>query len=90
MVSVATFLFGCASTNIKHLSGPKFLEQAKQTELLTSFNWSSYIGTGNSRAYIEFGYPAFIGDGYRVTIYWTELSELPADTVAQLREGKRP
>ena len=90
-VAVATALtFGCASTRAKRLSGGDFLKQAGQTDVLGSFAWTSYIGSTQDRAYLEYGHPAFIGGGLQVTVYWTFLSELPSNIVAQLKAGERP
>lgn len=90
LTGVIILMVGCASTTIKHLSGDAFLEQAKQTEQLGSFQWTSYIGKGGDRVYLEYGHPAFIGKGVKVTVYWTALSELPAELADQLRNGQRP
>lgn len=87
---VAGVLFvGCAGTRVKQLSGPDFLKQAKQTDLVGSFVWTSYIGSTHLRAYLEYGHPALIGNGMRVTIYWVPLSELPSNLVERIRDGKR-
>lgn len=90
LVFFSILMVGCASTHIRHLSGEAFLEQAKQTELLGSFNWTSYIGKGGDRVYLEYGHPAFIGNGQRVTVYWTTLAELPPAIADQIKQGQRP
>ena len=90
LAGFAILMNGCASTRIRHLSGEAFLEQAKQTELLGSFNWTSYIGKGGDRVYLEYGHPAFIGEGQRVTVYWTTLAELPSAIADQIKQGQRP
>jgi hypothetical protein len=90
LAGFAILMGGCASTHIRHLSGDAFLEQAKQTEQLGSFQWTSYIGKGGDRVYLEYGHPAFIGDGQRVTVYWTTVAELPEELAAQLRNSQRP
>ena len=59
---------GCAGTSIQRLSGAAFLKQAQQTEVCSSFVWTSYIGNGNERAYLEYGHPALIGSGMRVIV----------------------
>lgn len=69
---IAGFLIaGCAGTRIEQLSGSEFLKQAEQTNPISSFKWTSYIGSSEQRAYLEYGYPALIGKGARVTLYWT-------------------
>ena len=90
LAGFAILMGGCASTHIRHLSGDTFLEQAKQTEQLGSFQWTSYIGKGGDRVYLEYGHPAFIGDGMRVTVYWTTLAELPPAIADQIKQGLRP
>jgi uncharacterized protein YxeA len=86
----AVLMAGCASTTIKHLAGPEFIKQAKEMEMVNSFKWTSYIGKGSDRVYLEYGHPAFIGKGVKVTVYWTALSELPSELADQLRDGQCP
>lgn len=83
-------LTGCAGTRIKQLSGPDFLKQAAQTDQVGSFAWTSYIGSTQQRAYLEYCHPAFIGRGMQTTVCWTPLSELPSNAVARIKEGTRP
>jgi hypothetical protein len=90
LAGVSILMVGCASTSIKHLSGPEFVKQAKEMELISSFKWTSYIGKGSDRVYLEYGHPAFIGKGVKVTVYWTALSELPLELADQLRQGQCP
>lgn len=88
---IAGLLFaGCVGTRIEQLSGSEFLKQAEQTNQVSSFNWTSYIGSSDQRAYLEYGYPAFIGKGMRMTIYWTPISELPRNIVTQINDGIPP
>jgi hypothetical protein len=89
-VAVGLLLSGCTSTRIKRLSGADFINQAEQMKQVTSFHWTTYIGSSTQRAYLEFGHPAFIGKGTRTTVYWTELSELPEDIAGQLKAGNPP
>ncbi len=89
-VTLGLMLSGCASTRIKRLSGPEFLNQAEQIKQVNSFHWMTYIGSPSQRAYLEYGHPALIGKGTRTTVYWTELSELPEDIADQLKAGTPP
>jgi hypothetical protein len=89
-VVLAFSLSGCASTKIERLSGQEFLRQANQISQMNSFQWTSYVGSSPDRAYLEYGYPALIGRGARITVYWTFLSELPSDIAAQLKAGNPP
>ena len=90
VLAAVSVMVGCAGTRIKQLSGSEFLKQAEQTAQLNSFQWTSYIGTGNDRAYLEYGYPSLFGSGMRVTVFWTPFSQLPSNLVSELRSGKRP
>ena len=83
-------LTGCAGTRIKQLSGLDFLKQAALTDQVGSFASTSYIGSTQQRAYLEYGHPAFIGSGMQTTVFWTPLSELPSNTVRQIRAGTAP
>jgi hypothetical protein len=87
---IAVILSGCAGTNIKRLSGTEFLNQANRIEEASSFYWTTYIGISKKRAYLEYGYPAFIGDGMRTTILWAPLAELPEPIAQQLKAGSSP
>ena len=80
----AISLTGCACTRIKQLSGDEFRKEAQRTDQMNSFRYTSFIGNTHQRAYLESGYPAFIGKGMRTTVYWTPLSELPTNLVAQM------
>lgn len=90
VAAVGVLAVGCASTRVKRLSGSEFLTHARQTDLLGSYAWTSYIGSTHDRAYLEYGHPAFIGSGMQVTVFWTSLSELPSNIVAQINAGTRP
>ena len=93
-VTIGLLLPGYASTRIKQLTGAEFLARAQQMELVSSFNWTTYIGSSRQRAYLEFGRPSLlyniIGKETRTTVYWAELSELPADIADQLKAGNPP
>ena len=93
-MTISILLSGCASTRIKQLSGADFVVQAQRMEHISSFHWTTYIGSSKQRAYLEFGRPSLlyniIGKQTRTTVYWTELSELPEDTAGQLKAGKSP
>ena len=86
----AISLTGCACTRIKQLSGDEFRKEAQRTDQMNSFRYTSFIGNTHQRAYLESGYPAFIGKGMRTTVYWTPLSELPTNLVAQMKAGTPP
>ena len=88
--SLVLMLSGCACTRIKQLSGTDFVTQAKQIEQINSFHWTTYLGKSQQRAYLEYGYPAFVGSGTRTTIYWTPLSGLPENLVKQLKADTPP
>lgn len=89
-VMVLGFGSGCASTRIERLSGPEFMSQADQISQLSSFHWTSYIGSSAGRAYLEFGRPAVLGNGSRTTVFWAPLSELPRDIAAKIKAGAPP
>ena len=89
-VAGLNLIFGCASTRIKEVSGGDFLKHAQQTDVRGSFAWTSYIGSTHDRAYLEYGHPAFIGNGMQVTVFCTPLSELPSNIVTQIKSGVRP
>lgn len=89
-IAAGLLLSGCASTRVKRLSGSEFMNQAGQIEQHNSFHWTAYVGSSAQRAYLEFGYPAFIGDGVRTTVFWTPLSELPDGISKKLKEGIPP
>lgn len=89
-VTIGFFLSGCASTQIRRLSGADFVQQAKQTEQISSLIWTTYIGSSGQRAYLELMQPALIGKGVRTTIFWTPLPELPDEVAIRLKEGNPP
>ena len=93
-VAIGLCLSGCASTRIKQLSSEEFVNQAEQMKQISSFHWTTYIGSSTQRAYLEFGRPSLmyniIGKGTRTTVYWTDLSELPQDIAEQLKAEKPP
>lgn len=86
---LAIYMMGCSSTTkVKRLSGSEFLKQAKQTQLIGSFNWTTYIGSTKNRVYLEYGYMSPIRKGASTTIYWTPINELPAEIVEKLKSGE--
>ena len=83
-------LAGCAGTRVERLSGPEFLAQAGQTDVMGSYVWTSYIGSTGQRAYLEYGHPALVGGGVRMTVYWTPMTELPSNVVLRIKAGAPP
>jgi hypothetical protein len=90
LLVAAVALTGCASTRVKRLSGQEFINQARQMSELNSFQWTNYLGCTASRAYLEFGHPAYLGNGSQITVYWCDLSELPDDVTVRLRKNDPP
>jgi hypothetical protein len=88
-IAAAGSLSGCASTSIERLSGPAFVQQADEVQQLNSGYWTSYVGCSSSRAYLEYAHPAYVGNGTRTTVYWTNLSELPDDFTAKLEAARK-
>jgi hypothetical protein len=80
-------LAGCACTRIEQLSADEFQKQLPHCNLMGSFASTTYIGLSHQNAYLEYEHPAFIGKGTQTTVYWTSLSELPTNLVAQLNAG---
>jgi hypothetical protein len=84
------FLPGCGGTRIEHVSAPEFLEHAKQIEQMNSATWTTYIGSSQTRAYLEYGDVLASGGKSRTIVYWTELEKLPEDVSKELKAGKSP
>ena len=89
-LAIGLMVASCASTRIKQLSGEEFLKEAQRTDQMNSFLYTSYIGSSPQRAYLESGYPAFIGRGMRATVYWVAVSDLPSNIVSQIKSGIPP
>jgi len=91
-IGIGLLVVGCSSTRIKRVSGAEFVNQAKASEhLVSSFHWSTYIGSTHQRAYLEFGEAPALGKfAGRTTVYWTPLSEFPKDLADQLKAGNPP
>jgi hypothetical protein len=81
-------LSGCAGTRIKQVTGEEFMNRATPSPIVNSAFWQSYIGCSGSKAYLEYGCPAFIGAGVRTTVYWTPISQLPNNIVEQIKSRK--
>ena len=90
VLAATVLLSGCASTKMRRVSGDDFMARAGQIEQINSAHWTTYIGSSGKRAYLEFGYPAYIGGGVRTVVFWTHLTELPADISHKLTVGAPP
>jgi hypothetical protein len=84
------FLPGCGGMRIEHVSAPEFLEHAKQIEQMSSATWTTYIGSSQTRAYLECGDVLASGGQSRTIVYWTELEKLPEEVAKELKAGKSP
>jgi hypothetical protein len=86
--TIAGYFIGKASSGIKRVSGREFLAYAAPGLTNSAFS-ATLIGAPVERAYLEYwsGVPHL---GPEHTVIWTPLSELPADVVQSLREGKNP
>ena len=85
---IAVAMSGCGSTRIRRLSGPEFVQQVERGKVISSFSWTTYIGSTGNRAYLEHGEAPFAWRGSRTTVYWTPLAELPSDVVDSLEKGE--
>ncbi|MFH1230069.1 MAG: hypothetical protein V1709_01090 [Planctomycetota bacterium] len=85
-------LTGCAGTRIKYVNPAIFIDKAKTIE--GSATWYTYIGKSKNRIYLEEG--SVITSGRitglskkpSVTIYWTELGQIPDSVVNELEIQK--
>lgn len=84
------FLPGCRGTRIKHVSTKEFLELARQIERMNRATWTTYVGSSQTRAYLEYGDVLPSGGRSRTIVYWTELAKLPEDVAKELKAGKSP
>jgi len=89
-VGIGLLVSECTSTRIKRLTGTEFVNQAEQMKEISSFHWTTYVGSSSQRAYLEYGHPAFIGKGVHTTVYWVPLAELPKDISDQIKTGHLP
>ena len=88
-VVAAGFAIGRASSGIERVSGSEFLKYADQIGMVQSVLNVRLIGVTDSGVYLEYW------RGVRIlatknTVIWTPLSELPADVVQKLKQGKNP
>jgi len=84
-VVAVMFLTGCACTRIRQVSGHEFLERAKQCNVTGNVEKVTFTGITMENAYLRYEYPASIGNGKIITLYWTPLSELPRHRLAELK-----
>ena len=75
---------------MKHLSGERFIKQAEQATVVSSFSWTTYLGATHQHAYLEYGRMPFIGKEPVTIICWTRVAELPTNIAVQLRSGANP
>lgn len=90
VVTLLVILLGCSGTSIKHVSAEDFLKKAKQIEQMNSATWTTYIGSTENRAYLEYADVIAIGQKKRTIVYWTEIDNLPKDIADKLRRGISP
>lgn len=84
-------LAGCAGTSIRHVSAEDFLKKANALGQVNSASWTTFVGCSPTRAYLEsgdlFGVIRLSKDRTRYVVYWTELTGLPPEVSAKLKEG---
>lgn len=88
-IAGATFS-GCAGTRIRQVPATDFVTRAEEIERVSSFNWTTYIGSTRGRAYLEYAHPSVVGKGTRTTVFWTPLSDLPDELAEKLKAGTPP
>jgi len=76
---------GCS--RLHHVSGESFIATAER--LPTTVYGSDYLGISGGSAYLVESqmYPLL---GFRKSVVWTELTELPPAVVAELKAGQNP
>lgn len=93
LIAVVTFIFllpGCSGTSIIHVSANEFLKKANQIEQMNSATWTTYIGSSETRAYLEYADVIAIGERTRTIVYWTEIDQLPKNIADKLKKGISP
>lgn len=85
-------LTGCAGTSIKYVSPESFIQKANEID--GSATWYTYIGKSTRRIYLEYGNVITSGlisglsDKPAVTVYWTNLDQIPDGFVLELEQKK--
>ncbi len=66
----------CSNTSLQYLDAKEFIKKCEKIEDLNSAIRYSYVGTGNSRIYLEFEDYITSSSSPKTIIYWTELKNL--------------
>jgi len=87
MACCLLLLSGCAG--VKELSGPEFLDRAKEIGAVHTMKNTELIGVAGDRVYLEL-WQETIWPGSGLTVFWTRLSGLPDEIAASLKAGRNP
>ena len=88
MLVICSVVFASCST-VKHVDASTFLEIADEIDEWNTMSATSFIGTSNTRVYLERWRKAVLFKS-EYTVYWTSIAELPDDVMFQLKAGRNP
>ena len=74
----------------KHLSSDEFLAKAKSISTLNSASWVSYLGEKGGKVYLEHGNMITLSEQPSITVYWTEMNDLPESIKLKIISSEDP
>ncbi len=87
LILISFLIFpSCSYERVKHIDARKFIETAKEMEIISSFETITYLGITKDRAYLEYQ----LGNHNFTIIYWTELDSLPNHIQSKMKSGNNP
>ena len=85
LVACCVMLVSCSS--LKHVSASRFLELTEDIPVLSTIRNTEFIGTAGARVYLQ-RWQMRVLLGPEITVYWTDLSGLPENVLAELNSGR--
>ena len=93
LLGVALLILGCVGfvscSTLKHVDASGFLELTEEIPVASTIRNTQFIGAAGSRVYLERWQMQVLFEP-EVVVYWTHLSGLPEDVIADLKSGLNP
>lgn len=89
LLLAGSFALCVSCSSLEQVSASEFLELTEEIPRESTIRNTAFIGTSGPRVYLERWHAQVLFES-EVTVYWTELSELPAELSSELRAGRNP
>jgi len=85
---VILFFLGCSNTQTEYIETVEFMKQVQEIEEMNSAYKTTYIGSTDSRVYLEYYTAITSMRKGKTIIYWTKLKDLSEEQLKKITKRR--